>query len=136
MSTITIGVDLANQGNMRSVPVKLVDQQVRLSWHRVREGYKVESLAIGNQIRGLLAEFGVIVAKSDLACAVYWRTWRHRQICHPSYGSCCETLPITGRSCACVRLHAIVGVGPITADAAVATVGNARELKRGRQMAA
>ncbi|PWZ83025.1 IS110 family transposase, partial [Staphylococcus pseudintermedius] len=37
------------------------------SWHRVREGYKTESLAVSNRIRGLLAEFGVIVAKSDLA---------------------------------------------------------------------
>ena len=57
----------ARQGNMRFVPVKSIDQQVRLSWHRVREGYKVESLAIGNRIRGLLAEFGVIVAQSDRA---------------------------------------------------------------------
>jgi transposase len=57
----------ARQGNMRFVPVKTIDQQARLSWHRVREGYKVESLAIGNRMRGLLAEFGVVVAKSDAA---------------------------------------------------------------------
>ncbi len=56
----------ARQGNMRFVPIKSVDQQVRLSWHRVREGYKTESLAIGNRIRGLLAEFGVIVAQSNV----------------------------------------------------------------------
>lgn len=36
----------------------------------------------------------------------------------------------------CARLHAVIGIGPITADAAVATVGNAREFKHGRQMAA
>jgi transposase len=36
----------------------------------------------------------------------------------------------------CVRLRAVTGIGPITADAAVATVGNAREFKQGRQMAA
>ena len=57
----------ARQGNMRFVPVKSIDQQVRLAWHRVREGYKTESLAIGNRMRGLLAEFGVIVAHSDVA---------------------------------------------------------------------
>ncbi|EQD54796.1 transposase IS116/IS110/IS902 family protein, partial [mine drainage metagenome] len=34
---------------------------------RVREGYKTESLAIGNRLRGLLAEFGIVVAKSDVA---------------------------------------------------------------------
>ena len=36
----------------------------------------------------------------------------------------------------CVRLRAVTGIGPITADAAVATVGNAHELKHGRQMSA
>ncbi|CAM5300494.1 IS110 family transposase (Fragment) OS=Rhodanobacter lindaniclasticus OX=75310 GN=B1991_18305 PE=4 SV=1 [Rhodanobacter lindaniclasticus] len=57
----------ARQGNMRFVPIKSVDQQARLSWHRVREGYKAESLAIGNRLRGLLAEFGIVMAKSDKA---------------------------------------------------------------------
>ncbi len=52
----------ARQGNMRFVAVKTVDQQARLSWHRVREGYKAEGLAISNRLRGLLAEFGVVVA--------------------------------------------------------------------------
>src|SRR5690606_38702967 len=57
----------ARQGNMRFVPVKTVDQQVRLSWHRVREGYKAEALATSNRLRGLLAEFGVVVAQNDAA---------------------------------------------------------------------
>src|SRR5690606_19483464 len=57
----------ARQGNMRFVPVKTVDQQVRLSWHRVREGYKAEALATSNRLRGLLAEFGVVVAQIDAA---------------------------------------------------------------------
>jgi transposase len=57
----------ARQGNMRFVPVKTVDQQVRLSWHRVREGYKADALATSNRLRGLLAEFGVAVPQSDVA---------------------------------------------------------------------
>jgi len=52
----------ARQGNMRFVPMKSIEQQARLSWHRVREGYKAEALAIGNRLRGLLAEFGIVVA--------------------------------------------------------------------------
>ena len=55
------------QGNMRFVPVKSVDQQARLAWHRVREGYKTEGLAVSNRLRGLLAEFGVVVAQTDVA---------------------------------------------------------------------
>ncbi len=57
----------ARQGNMRFVPIKSVEQQARLAWHRVREGYKTESLAIGNRLRGLLAEFGIVIANSDVA---------------------------------------------------------------------
>lgn len=145
----------ARQGNMRFVPLKSLDQQVRLSWHRVREGYKVESLAIGNRLRGLLAEFGVIVAQSDLALrrlladldaqrglpsefkellrelAAHWDRLR---VC---LDACDARIQAHARQDErCVRLRAIVGIGPITADAAVAMVGNAREFKQGRQMAA
>ena len=145
----------ARQGNMRLVPVKTIHQQARLSWHRVREGYKVESLATGNRIRGLLAEFGVIVAQSELALrrllrdldaqtslpaelkellrdlADHWRGLHERlDACDPRIQSHARDDE------RCVRLRAIIGVGPITADAAVATVGDAREFKQGRQMAA
>ncbi len=145
----------ARQGNMRFVPVKSIDQQVRLSWHRVREGYKVESLAIGNRVRGLLAEFGVVVAKSDLALrrllgdldvqvglpielkellrdlAGHWAQVRER------IDACDARIAVHANADArCVRLRAIIGIGPISADAVVATVGDAREFKNGRQMAA
>ncbi len=45
----------ARQRNMRFVPVKSIEQPARLSWHRVREGYKVEVLAVSNWIPGQLA---------------------------------------------------------------------------------
>ena len=145
----------ARQGNMRFVPLKSVDQQVRLSWHRAREGYKAESLAIGNRIRGLLAEFGVIVAQSDVALrrlladldaqiglpaefkellrdlTEHWAQLRvHFDACDARI----EAHALQDERC--VRLRAVTGIGAITADAAVATVGNAREFKQGRQMAA
>jgi transposase len=41
----------ARQGNMRFVTVKSIEQQARLAWHRAREGYKTEGLALGNRIR-------------------------------------------------------------------------------------
>lgn len=46
----------ARQGNMRFVPVKTIDQQARLAWHRVREGYKTEVLATSNRIRVMRPE--------------------------------------------------------------------------------
>jgi transposase len=140
---------------MRFVPVKDIDQQARLAWHRVREGYKAESLAIANRLRGLLAEFGVVVAQSDLALrrllgdleaqvglpasfkellrdlAGHWSGLRER------IDGCDARIAAHAREDdRCVRLRVLVGIGPITADAAVATIGNAREFKQGRQLAA
>jgi transposase len=145
----------ARQGNMRFVPVKDVDQQARLSWHRVREGYKAESLAIGNRLRGLLAEFGIAVAKSDLALrrtltelnqhaalpdefkeligslAAHWMQVR------TAVDACDARIDAHARMDErCGRLRAIVGIGPITADAVIATLGSAKDFRNGRQLAA
>ncbi len=47
--------------NMRFVPIKSVEQQAVLSLHRVRQGFVVARTAQANQIRGLLAEFGLVL---------------------------------------------------------------------------
>lgn len=145
----------ARQGNMRFVPVKTVEQQARLSWHRVREGYKVENLAIGNRLRGLLAEFGIVVAKSDVALrramanpdtlsalpretqellselSTHWAEVRER------LAACARRIEARAKADErCVRLRAIIGIGPLTADAAVATLGSATDFRNGRQLAA
>lgn len=145
----------ARQGNMRFVPVKTVDQQARLSWHRVREGYKAEHLAIGNRLRGLLAEFGIVVPHRDVALrrvlgdldahsqlpgefkellrslAEHWVQVRAAMaVCDARIERHAHQDP------RCVRLRALVGVGSLTADAMVASIGNAREFKNGRQLAA
>lgn len=145
----------ARQGNMRFVPVKDIDQQARLAWHRVREGYKTESLAIGNRIRGLLAEFGIVVAKSDPALrralteldqhavlpdefkelirsvAIHWAQVR------TAIDACDARIDAHARMDErCMRLRAIVGIGPITADAVIATLGSAKDFRNGRQLAA
>src|SRR5699024_9267570 len=57
----------ARQCNRRFVPDKGGDPEAGPGWHHVREGHKQAKTAIGNRIRGLLAEFGVIVAQGDAA---------------------------------------------------------------------
>ena len=49
--------------NMRFVPIKNVEQQAVLAVHRVRQGFVKARTAQANQIRGLLAEFGLIIPK-------------------------------------------------------------------------
>jgi transposase len=49
--------------NMRVVPIQSIEQQAVLSLHRVRHGFVRARTAQGNQIRGLLGEFGLIMPK-------------------------------------------------------------------------
>ena len=142
----------ARQSNMRFVPLKSVDQQARLSWHRAREGYKTEGLAIGNRIRGLLAEFGVVITPSDTALrrwladldsvslpiefvelirdlAAHWDSVRERVV------KCDRRIDAHARAdVRCIRVRAIIGIGPLTADALVATIGDVKEFKNGRHL--
>ena len=46
---------------MRFVPTKTLEQQAVLSVHRVRQGFVKARTAQANQIRGLLAEFGLVL---------------------------------------------------------------------------
>lgn len=49
--------------SMRFVAAKTVDQQSVLALHTARSGFVKARTALSNQIRGLLAEFGVVVPK-------------------------------------------------------------------------
>ena len=53
--------EAVGRSNMRFVPVKIEDQQSRLMVHRARQGFVTARTATINRIRGLLAEFGVVL---------------------------------------------------------------------------
>lgn len=145
----------ARQGNMRFVSIKTIDQQARLSWHRVREGYKDENLQVTNRIRGLLAEFGIVIATSPIALRralpqileredlprefvellqdlrEHWRQIQSR------LRGCDQRVEAYAHGDErCRRVRALTGIGAITADAFVASVGDGRDFKHGRQLAA
>ncbi len=145
----------ARQGNMRFVPVKSIEQQARLAWHRAREGYKAEALATGNRLRGLLSEFGIVIARSDAALrralgddrvrsvlpqsllALVDDLQAHWQQLHERVAAYDSTIAGHARNDErCRRLQQVTGVGPLTADALVATVGCARDFRNGRQLSA
>jgi transposase len=139
--------------NMRFVPVKSAEQQALLAMHRVRQGFIVERTAIINRLRGLMSEFGVVLPLRSVTV--------RRQAMEAA-----EALPALARraisdlldqlrvlderidgydreieaqaklSDAARRLMQIRGIGPTTALAIVATVGDAREFRNGRQFAA
>ncbi len=145
--------EAVSRPSMRFVPVKSLEQQALLAMHRVRQGFVVERTALINRLRGLMAEFGVVLPLRSVTV--------RRQAAQAA-----EQLPELGRraiadlleqlrllderiggydrafeaqarlSGPARRLMQIRGIGAITALAIVATVGNAREFKNGRQFAA
>lgn len=144
----------ARQGNMRFVAVKSEAQQVRLCWHRVREGYKKDAQAVRNRLRGLLAEFGVVPAPSvtalkraladldayalpPLLCRLIRQQEQHLNDIEGYMKECDEHIGEQAKTDErCQRLRALTGIGALTADAVVASVGNASEFRNGRQFAA
>lgn len=143
--------------NMRFVSIKTVEQQALLSLHRVRQGLVKARTAQSNQIRGLLGEFGLIVPKgiSQIAPRIpdiledgdnglpgmfrdlISRLLTHFNDLHRQVLELETQIKAWHRdNPASLKLAEIPGIGPITASAMVASVGNARDFSNGRQLAA
>jgi transposase len=142
---------------MRFVPIKTAEQQAVLAVHRLREGYKEERTACINRIRGLLAEFGVVFAQGaealrrqladtiedagtelpHLARVALQRAhlqWLELD-CHIAW--CDERIAAHLSSDAQAKTAAqLIGVGPVTASALTASVGDFRQFKTGAQFGA
>jgi len=149
--------EAVSRPNMRFVPIKTVEQQTLLSLHRVRQGLVKARTAQSNQIRGLLGEFGLIIPKgiSQIAPRIpdiledgdnglpgLFRDLISRLLTHFN-DLHRQVLELETRikawhrdNPASWKLAEIPGIGPITASAMVASVGNARDFSNGRQLAA
>ena len=143
--------------NMRFVAIKTEEQQALLAIHRARQGFVKARTAQANQIRGLLAEFGIVIPQG--LCHISPRLATLADASGGQLpGSFCNLLQRLAdnlkeldrqvkeleqqirlwheQSEASRRLAEIPGIGPITASALVATIGDARCFKNGRQLAA
>jgi transposase len=138
---------------MRFVPVKSVEQQSELFLHRARQGYVEQRTALINRVRGLLSELGIVLPQKadtirrelaplledlpghcntvvadvitdlerlDARIAEYDR---HIARCAKASGDA-------------RRLMQLSGIGPTTASALVATIGDGHDFESGRQFAA
>jgi len=145
--------EAVSRPGMRFVPVKSLEQQALLSLHRVRQGFIVERTATINRVRGLLAEFGVVlpvravvVRREACKAAESLPALGHRAIedllahlrtLDERIAAYDRELEQQARQCEPARrLMKIRGIGALSALAIVATVGNARDFRSGRQFAA
>jgi len=143
--------------NMRFVPIKNIEQQAVLSLHRVRQSFVKARTAQANQIRGLLTEFGLIIpqgiahiakrvpeliedASNELPGSfrlLVQRLLEHMKELDRQADEIENQIVAWHRENADSRkLAKLPGIGPITASAMVATVGDAKSFENGRQMAA
>lgn len=149
--------EAASRPQMHFVPIKSVEQQGMLCVHRLREGFKEERTACINRIRGLLAEFGLVLAQSPevlrqalpeviedaanelagMARLVLQRAYEHWRELDAHLLWCDERIAAHGKDSEQVRqARQLMGVGPVTASAAVATVGDFRQFKNAAQFGA
>lgn len=143
--------------NMRFVPVKSVEQQAILALHRVRQGFVKARTAQANQIRGLLAEYGLVLPQGvsalrkrlpDLLEAskdevpkvlrlLVRRLYAHLTELGQQAEALEEQIRAWHRDCALSRrLEKIPGIGPLTATAWVASIADAQAFRNGRQLSA
>jgi transposase len=149
--------EAASRPNMHFIPPKTTDQQGLLCVHRLREGLKEERTACINRIRGMLAEFGLVVAKSPdklaehltdmledanndlsgLARLVIDEARAHWQEIDERIKWCDQRIAAHVKQDAKANAaKELMGVGPVTASAVVATVGDFKQFKNGAQFGA
>ena len=139
--------------NMRFVPVKDLEQQGRLAVHRARQGFVEQRTATFNRIRGLLAEFGVVlplkaatVRREALAVLEDLPGWANTVVgdllsevhrLDERIGTYDRHITQMAREDArAAQLMRLAGVGETTATALLAMIGNGHDFKSGRQLAA
>jgi len=143
--------------NMRFVAVKSVDQQAALSLHRTRDLLVRQRTQSVNMIRGLLAEFGIVMAKG---------VWNALKLAERIVKGECLELPPAARQSLChlaeqahalhrritemdrelqawsrrdetaKRLQTIPGVGVLSSSALVSSLADPHQFRSGRQFAA
>lgn len=142
--------------DMKFVAIKNIEQQDVLLLHRARELVMKQRTAQANQIRGLLMEYGIIVPQgicnikkllevldknedklSTRSLTIFiqlyeqFKEYNERITIYDK-----QIEQIVEQDVVCKEIMKIEGIGPITASAITATVGDAKTFKNGREMAA
>ena len=139
--------------HMRFVPIKDQQQQSILTLHRIRQGFIAERTASYNRLRGLIAEFGIVLPQK-VECLRRGIGDTLDQL--PSLIQGCVTDLLTHADALSTQIDAydkciqnaarqdarskqlmqLPGIGPTIASALVASIGSGHDFKNGRQLAA
>jgi transposase len=142
---------------MRCVPIKRVEQQDLQALHRIRERLIKARTALVHEIRGLLNEYGIVLPQSmakfralivdkleddqakltALSTEIFWHLYDEFLAVEKRLAYYDEKRAAIGQAHpACQRLQTIPGIGPVSATALIAAIGDVTQFKNGRQLAA
>jgi transposase len=142
---------------MRFVDIKTTEQQDIQAVHRIHSELIRHRNAKANQIRGLVAEYGLVAPRQLIALrravpdwledaenglSILFRRllsglWEDLKQLESRLTELVEEINVIAKTDPdAKRLQQLRGVGPMVATALVATVGNADQFSNGRQMAA
>jgi len=149
--------EAVSRPQMRFVSTKSIEQQDIQSVHRVRSRLVSSRTQLASQVRGLLAEYGIVLpqgisqlcrglplilenAENELT-GFSWRLFASLYEELAQLDSKIEALDeqvkaIYRASERCQRVAAVEGIGPLIATALVAAVSDGKSFKNGRQFAA
>ncbi|UPR59034.1 IS110 family transposase [Vibrio sp. ED004] len=143
--------------NMRFVPIKSIEQQSILSVHKARERLVSVKTGQTNQLRGLLAEFGLVFPKGSASlnkqipmvledaennlspsvrCLVAHLKELIDELSSRISALTKEIEQWHSTNVDSKRIAEIPGIGPITATALVASIGDPASFNNGRQVSA
>lgn len=149
--------EAAQRPNMRFVPIKTIEQQDVQNLHCQRERIKKERTALVNQIRGLLAEYGIVINKgvasvrsglpliledAENGLTVASRAFFQELLdelynIEERFKHCEDRLKqVNQENEMCSRLDGVLGIGPIISSATYAAAGNGKDFSNGRHFSA
>ena len=149
--------EAAQRPTMRFVPIKSVEQQDIQNLHRQRERIKKARTALVNQVRGLLAEYGIVINKgvaavrkglpdiledaendlTTLSRGLFADLLEELRVLDERFKQSEKQIEASNRGNeVCQRLDEILGVGPITASAVYAAAGDGKDFVNGRHFSA
>ena len=133
--------EASQRPNMRFVPIKSIERQDIQNLHRQRELIKKSRKALLNQVRGLLAEYAIVIIKGvaalhrDLTCiledadneltalsrGLFTELYDDLLVIEARFKKCEKRIiTLNKENETCQRLIEVLGIGPIIASATYA----------------
>lgn len=147
--------EAAQRPNIKSVPIKTIEQQDIQILHRLRERCVSQRTALSNQTRDLLSEYGIVFSqgfnafKQTLAMLIdpadkqltpiikqelQYVSDEFDRLCHRLNALNHTLSTIAQNNAHCQRLMSIPGIGYVNATALYSAIGNGSQFKNAREL--